>query len=73
MNLKKRFDSILTCVALLSLPVTAEGENLKLWYDAPASKWEEALPLGNGRIGAMVFGNPTEEAISAERRDLVVR
>lgn len=61
MNLKKRFDSILTCVALLSLPVTAEGENLKLWYDAPASKWEEALPLGNGRIGAMVFGNPTEE------------
>lgn len=35
--------------------------DLKLWYDAPASKWEEALPLGNGRLGAMVFGNPLDE------------
>lgn len=34
---------------------------LKLWYDKAASKWEEALPLGNGRIGAMVFGNPLKE------------
>lgn len=37
------------------------SENLKLWYDKPATVWEEALPLGNGRIGAMVFGNPLEE------------
>lgn len=35
-----------------------ESVNLKLWYDKPASIWEEALPLGNGRIGAMVFGDP---------------
>ncbi len=34
-----------------------------LWYDAPASKWEEALPVGNGRLGAMVFGNNGEERI----------
>ena len=34
---------------------------LRLWYDQPASVWEEALPLGNGRLGAMVFGNPLEE------------
>ncbi|MDE6062802.1 MAG: glycoside hydrolase family 95 protein, partial [Duncaniella sp.] len=34
---------------------------LKLWYDTPATKWEEALPLGNGRLGAMVFGNPLDE------------
>lgn len=36
---------------------------LKLWYPVPAQKWEEALPLGNGRIGAMVFGNPVNELI----------
>jgi len=34
-----------------------------LWYDAPASKWEEALPVGNGRLGAMVFGSYGEERI----------
>ena len=35
--------------------------DLKLWYDAPAANWNEALPIGNGRLGAMVFGNPTHE------------
>ena len=29
----------------------------RLWYDHPASEWEEALPIGNGRIGAMVYGD----------------
>src|SRR5271163_4708034 len=32
-----------------------------LWYEAPAGRWEEALPVGNGRLGAMVFGKPGEE------------
>lgn len=35
----------------------------KLWYKQPASKWEEALPVGNGRIGGMVFGNVETEHI----------
>ena len=34
-----------------------------LWYDAPAKAWEEALPVGNGRLGAMVFGKCGEERI----------
>jgi len=34
-----------------------------LWYNHPAEKWVEALPVGNGRLGAMVFGNPSEERI----------
>ncbi|HSU50649.1 MAG TPA: glycoside hydrolase family 95 protein [Segetibacter sp.] len=34
-----------------------------LWYSAPASAWEEALPVGNGRLGAMVFGKHGEEHI----------
>ena len=34
-----------------------------LWYDGPAKIWEEALPVGNGRLGAMVFGKYDEERI----------
>src|SRR5258707_11564930 len=33
------------------------------WYKTPATKWEDALPVGNGRLGAMVYGNPQEEII----------
>ena len=47
---------------VLNLPA---GENtlLKLWYNQPAKLWVEALPVGNGRLGAMVFGNPSKEKI----------
>ncbi|MBM3421242.1 MAG: glycoside hydrolase family 95 protein, partial [Bacteroidetes bacterium] len=34
-----------------------------MWYKSPASVWEEALPVGNGRLGAMVFGKYGEERI----------
>lgn len=34
-----------------------------LWYESPAKEWEEALPVGNGRLGAMVFGKYGEEKI----------
>lgn len=44
----------------MSLPLlpaaTLADPRLVLWYDRPAQYWEEALPVGNGRIGAMVFG-----------------
>ena len=33
------------------------------WYNTPAKKWDEALPVGNGRLGAMVFGRSGEERI----------
>ncbi|RYY21393.1 MAG: glycoside hydrolase family 95 protein [Cytophagaceae bacterium] len=36
---------------------------LKLWYDHPAANWNEALPIGNGRLGAMVFGSPERERL----------
>ena len=36
---------------------------LTLDYDAPAATWNEALPLGNGRLGAMVFGGPGAERL----------
>ena len=34
-----------------------------MWYSSPAQKWEDALPVGNGRLGAMVFGKNGEERI----------
>lgn len=34
-----------------------------MWYEAPAKKWDDALPVGNGRLGAMVFGKNGEERI----------
>ncbi|MDF2937402.1 MAG: glycoside hydrolase family 95 protein [Paenibacillaceae bacterium] len=40
-----------------------DNGRLRLWYDKPASKWDEALPLGNGRLGGMVFGMPFQEKI----------
>ncbi len=41
----------------------ADPGEMKLWYNKPASNWNEALPLGNGRIGAMVFGSPRQERL----------
>ena len=41
--------------------------DLKLWYDAPASVWTEALPIGNGRLGAMIFGGVAPGAAAAQR------
>src|SRR5258705_13530147 len=41
--------------------VITDDLNLKLWYDKPAAIWEEALPLGNAKTGAMVFGGIVKE------------
>ncbi len=44
--------------------ITAQNNSqLKLWYTQPAKQWVEALPVGNGRLGAMVFGDPVNEVI----------
>ena len=42
---------------------TDGSELMKLWYDKPARAWTDALPVGNGRLGAMVFGGPAEERV----------
>lgn len=41
----------------------AQNNPMTLWYDKPAAEWVEALPLGNGRLGAMVFGKPAREEL----------
>ena len=65
-------------ILLLPLPCPAASDmSVLLWYKQPAEKWTEALPIGNGRLGAMVFGKLADERIqlnedtvwSGERRD----
>lgn len=44
-------------------PAAADPNALKLWYRNPAEAWTEALPVGNGRLGAMVFGGVARERL----------
>jgi alpha-L-fucosidase 2 len=53
--------SIVASVTVSCDTSTNEQHDLKLWYDKPAENWNEALPIGNGRLGAMIFGNPETE------------
>lgn len=51
-------------VLAMCIGMTARSQQKALlWYDSPAKYWEEALPLGNGRLGAMVYGDPVNEEI----------
>ena len=47
----------------LVFSASVAAADLKLWYEQPANTWEEALPLGNGRLGAMVYGGVASETI----------
>ena len=51
---------LLACGTVISVSVQAQ-QNLKLIYNKPAENWNEALPIGNGRLGAMVFGGAVQE------------
>jgi len=47
-----------------------DSQVLRLWYQQPAEKWTEALPLGNGRLAAMVFGGVSKERIQLNEESL---
>lgn len=46
-----------------ALPPVAAADALQLWYREPANEWVEALPVGNGRLGAMVWGGIAHERL----------
>ncbi len=52
-----------TNVTQAETAATAPAEPLSLWYRQPAKEWVEALPVGNGRLGAMVFGGVNQERL----------
>lgn len=57
---------------LLALVITGSttAQDLKLHYTQPAQKWTEALPVGNGRLGAMIYGGVEEEIIQFNEETL---
>ncbi|MGM9779127.1 MAG: glycosyl hydrolase family 95 catalytic domain-containing protein [Prevotella sp.] len=54
---------LFTLCLSLSLVMTAMAQDLKLWYSRPAKQWTDALPVGNSRMGAMVFGGVEQETL----------
>lgn len=46
-----------------SAQIMAQQTGMQLWYNKPAANWNEALPIGNGRLAAMVFGQPEIDTV----------
>ena len=53
---------LVSCVQLQAIQAESP-DALKLWYKQPAMEWTEALPIGNGRLGAMVYGGIDQERL----------
>ncbi|HTJ52257.1 MAG TPA: glycoside hydrolase family 95 protein, partial [Cyclobacteriaceae bacterium] len=62
-------NSFLILILCFTTTLYAQSD-LKLWYKQPASNWNAALPIGNGRLGAMIFGNAKEELIQLNEATL---
>lgn len=68
LNCIKSLSSILI---LFSFSAIAQpNKNYKIWFRQAAANWNEALPVGNGRLGAMVFGDPNHEIIQINEESL---
>lgn len=68
--MKTKFFIALTIIFYLNACDNIEQPGEKLWYETPAENWFEALPLGNGRLGAMVYGTVEEEHIQLNEESL---
>ena len=65
---KKHLIALFLCV---SIAYSQEKKNLKLWYNQSSGDiWENALPIGNGRLGAMIYGNVDKEIIQLNEHTL---
>ena len=64
MTIMKHTLLLFACTLFLEIHAPAQDNSLlRLWYTHPAKQWVEALPVGNGRLGAMVYGDPCKEKI----------
>ena len=62
--------TLIACLILAGVSLSGQDKGTTLWYRQPAKDWNEALPVGNGRIGAMVFGDPWNETIQLNEESL---
>lgn len=65
MNMKQ-----LTTILFLSVTLALRAQDMSLWYAQPAARWLEALPIGNGRLGGMIFGGTTNERVQFNEQTL---
>ncbi len=72
MKPRLKLTAILFLISFISITVTGQElkEELKLWFKEPATTWNEALPVGNGRLGAMVFGGIEQERLQLNEESL---
>lgn len=62
--------SFTVIIFVLTVCIAQAQSGLKLWYKQPANKWTDALPIGNGRLGAMIFGGVQEDHIQFNEQTL---
>ena len=65
---RKKF--IIQVIISCLVSVACAQQNEKLWYRQPARIWTEAVPVGNGRLGAMIFGKISEELVQLNESTL---
>ena len=70
MKLRSLLPAILVCLAAFSNVADAQQNNQQLWYNQPAQKWTDALPIGNGRLGAMIFAGVNQDHIQFNEETL---
>ena len=61
---------IFSLLLLIGHVLFAQQQDLKLWYNKPSAKWTDALPIGNGRLGAMIFGGVEQDRIQFNEETL---
>jgi alpha-L-fucosidase 2 len=66
----KRLPALFMLMGFSVNAVIAQSQSLKLWYKQPAQKWTDALPIGNGRLGAMIFGGADTDRIQFNEQSL---
>src|SRR5690554_5273973 len=60
----------LSFIAMAALIAENPSSKLTLWYDEPAGQWVEALPIGNGYLGAMIFGSVAQERLQLNEESI---
>ena len=61
---------LVSLIMISSCYAWSQENDMELWYRSPAKDWNEALPVGNGRLGAMIFGNYDQENIQLNEESL---
>ncbi|WP_016778395.1 glycoside hydrolase family 95 protein [Anaerophaga thermohalophila] len=61
---------LLSFISLAAMHAEEPLSKLTLWYNEPAEQWEEALPIGNGRLGAMIFGSVAQEKLQLNEESI---